>query len=103
MNLPVSNAWDLILPIMPSPYLDHEGLLGPLLAPGVELVSDVHAAVLADLEVVAVHVTRRWPRDVLAVDVVDPPVARAEELPLSLPHEPAHRAPQVRTGAAQDV
>src|SRR5215203_3319005 len=71
----------------------------------VVLVLDVEHAVLLDLHLgVAVHAPRRRPPDPPAVDVIDPAVARTEELPLTLRvHEPAHRAPEVGAGVGEDV
>src|SRR5215208_7981993 len=71
----------------------------------VELVFDVELTVLLDLHLrVAVHTARRGSTDPPAVDVVDTPVARAEELTLPLRvHEPAHRAPEVGAGVGEDV
>src|SRR5215212_3489228 len=71
----------------------------------VVLVLDVEHAVFLDLHLgVAVHAPRRRPPDPPAVDVVDPAVARTEELPLPLRvHEPAHRAPEVGAGVGEDV
>src|SRR4051812_42898856 len=83
--------------------LNYEGFLGTLLATRVELVPDVYLPVLADLVCVSVEVPRGRPRHVISVDVVDPPMARAEELSFSLPHDPPHRTPQVGAGVGEDV
>src|SRR5215207_478439 len=85
------------------PLLDHVRFLLDQATLSVERVPDVDVPVVAYLEVVPVEVPRRRPRDVLAVDGVDPAVARAKKLPLTLPHDPAHRAPQMRARAGEDV
>src|SRR5215212_6299023 len=71
----------------------------------VEIVFDVELAVLLDLHLrVVVQAARRGSTDPPAVDVVDTPVARAEELSLALRvHEPAHGASQVGAGVGEDV
>src|SRR5215212_2065947 len=71
----------------------------------VEIVFDVELAVLLDLHLrVVVQATRRGSTDPPAVNVVDTPVARAEELSLPLRvHEPAHGASQVGAGVGEDV
>src|SRR5829696_504743 len=70
----------------------------------VVLVLDVEHAVLLDLHLgVAVHAPRRRPPNPPTVDVIDPTVARAEELPLALNLEPAHRAPEVGAGVGENV
>src|SRR3989337_2184832 len=86
-----------------SSLLDHVRFLLDQATLSVELVPDVDVPVVAYLEVVPVEVPRRRPRDVLAVDVVDAPVARTQKFPLPFPHGPAPRAPQMRARAGEDV
>src|SRR3954464_7374462 len=83
--------------------LDYVGLLGTLVSPDVELMLDVDVAVLTDLIGVAVEAPRRWSAVPSPVDVVEPPVARAEKQPPPFVHLPAHRTSQVGAGAGEYV
>src|ERR671933_1059856 len=96
MVWPNANDRALILDIISlAPRLDYERF------PGGKLVPYPETSVFAYLENVGVEIPRRWaPRD-LPVYIVEPAVARAQDLALLL--DPSHGTAQMGAVVAQDV